>query len=81
MGECFQCSAAIVERADMLDTDAGQSEKQDPVEVAEAAYAALAAGSDHVIPGLKNKLQVGAAKFMSDEARARVHGSQLKPHR
>jgi uncharacterized protein len=66
------------ERADMLDTKVGQSEKQDPAEVADAAFEALRERSDHVIPGLKNKVQVGMAKLMSDEARAKVHGAQTK---
>jgi uncharacterized protein len=67
------------DRADMNDTKVAQSPKQDAEEVAEAALKALSEGSDHVIPGLKNKMQVGMAKLMSDEARAKVHGAQAKP--
>lgn len=67
------------DRADMLDTKAAQGEKQDPAEVADAAFAALKAGSDHVVTGVKNKVQTGMAKLMSDEARARVHAAQIKP--
>jgi short-subunit dehydrogenase len=66
------------ERADMVDTKTGQGEKQDPAEVAEAAFQALREGSDHVIPGLKNKLQAGVARLMPDEVRAKVHGAQTK---
>lgn len=65
-------------RANMLDTKVGQAEKQDPAEVADAAFKALKQGSGHVIPGLKNKLQAGMAKLMSDEARAKGHGAQTK---
>lgn len=67
------------ERADMLDTKVGQSDaKQDPAEVADAAFDALRNRADHVIPGAKNKLQAGMAKVMSDPARAKVHGAQTK---
>lgn len=66
------------DRADMNDTKVAQGPKQDPEEVAEAALRALSEGSDHVIPGLKNKMQAGAAKLMSDPARAKMHGAQTK---
>jgi len=39
------------ERADMLDTKVAQGEKQDPAEVADAAFAALRERDDHVVPG------------------------------
>jgi uncharacterized protein len=69
------------DRAQMQGTVVDESPKQDPAEVAEAAIQALSEGSDHVVPGLKNKLQIGAAKLMSDEAKAKVHGKQtLKKH-
>lgn len=66
------------ERADMLDTKVGEGAKQDPAEVAEAAFEALRKGSDHVVPGMKNKMQAGMAKVMTDEARAKAHGAQTK---
>jgi short-subunit dehydrogenase len=66
------------ERARMEDTVVGESAKQDPAEVAEAAIQALNEGLDHVVPGVKNKMQVSAAKLMSDETRARVHGKQTE---
>ncbi len=66
------------ERAQMEDTVVGESAKQDPAEVAEAAIQALNEGADHVVPGMKNKLQMGAAKLMSDEAKARAHGKQTQ---
>jgi len=31
---------------------------------------------DHVVPGARNKLQAGMAKFLSDEAQAKLHGAQ-----
>lgn len=66
------------ERAAMTDTKVGQAEKQDPAEVADAAIQALHSRADHVIPGAKNKLQVGMSKLMSDPARAKAHGAQTK---
>lgn len=66
------------ERADMLDSKVAQSPRQDPAEVAEAAFAALQAGSDHIVPGVRNRLQAGMEKLMMDEAKARMHGAQTK---
>ncbi|HEX7012942.1 MAG TPA: SDR family NAD(P)-dependent oxidoreductase [Steroidobacteraceae bacterium] len=67
------------ERADMMQAKVAQQSKQDPAEVAEAALRALAEDSDHVVPGLKNKLQVAAAKLMGDEAKTSSHGKQTRP--
>jgi short-subunit dehydrogenase len=67
------------ERANMEETVVGESAKQDPAEVAEAAIRALNVGADHIVPGVKNKLQMGAAKLMSDETKAKVHGKQTQP--
>lgn len=66
------------ERADMLDTRLGQSPKQSPAAVASAAFEALRSGSDHVVPGVRNKLHAGMIRLMTDEARARMHGAQTK---
>lgn len=66
------------ERADMLDTLVGQSPKQNPAAVAQAAFHALRSGSDHIVPGVRNKLQAGMARLMSDKARVWMHGSQAK---
>jgi short-subunit dehydrogenase len=68
------------ERADMVDTKAGQGDKQDPAEVAHAAFEALRNHKDHVIPGAKNKLQASMTKLMSDPARAKMQGAQTKPN-
>lgn len=66
------------ERAHMEDTVVGESAKQDPSEVAEAAIQALNERAGHVVPGIKNKLQMGAAKILSDETKAKVHGKQTQ---
>lgn len=67
------------DRAEMQESKVAQSAKQDAEEVAESALRALAEGSDHVITGLKNKVQASLAKMMSDPARAKIHGSMTKP--
>ena len=66
------------DRANMQGTVVDESAKQDPAEVAAAAIKALSEGSDHVVTGLKNKLQIGAAKLMSDESKAKAHGKQTQ---
>ncbi|MGH8174978.1 MAG: SDR family NAD(P)-dependent oxidoreductase [Steroidobacter sp.] len=66
------------ERADMTDTIVGQGPKQNPSAVAKEAIDALEQRSDHVVTGVKNTVQAGAAKVMTDEARAKVHGKQTK---
>jgi short-subunit dehydrogenase len=66
------------ERADMMEAKVSQSPKQDPAEVAEAAFEALKGSSDHIVTGAKNKLQAGMAKLMSDEARTKAHAKQTK---
>jgi len=66
------------DRANMQGTVVDEAAKQDPAEVAEAAIRALSEGEGHVVPGLKNKLQIGAAKLMSDETKAKVHGKQTQ---
>jgi short-subunit dehydrogenase len=66
------------ERADMEDTKVAQGSKQDPAEVANSAFEALLENSDHVVTGMKNKLQVGLAKVMPDPARAKAHAAQTK---
>lgn len=67
------------ERAEMEDTVVGEAAKQDPAEVAETAIQALNENMGHVVTGMKNKLQVGAAKLMSDENKAKAHARQTQP--
>jgi short-subunit dehydrogenase len=66
------------ERAHMEGTVVDESAKQDPAEVAEAAIVALNETQGHVVPGMKNRLQMGAAKLMSDEGKAKVHAKQTE---
>ena len=68
------------ERAEMEDTPIGQSEKDDPAEVARQGYDALMAGKEKVVGGsLKNKAQAAAAKVLPDSVKAELHRKQAQP--
>jgi short-subunit dehydrogenase len=67
-------------RAEMLDTKAGASDKKDdPADVAEAAFAALQADKDKVIPKVKNKIMAAIADALPDTAAAAVHRGMSEP--
>ncbi len=67
-------------RAEMLDTKAGASDKKDdPADVAKAAYKALQAGKDKVLPLAKNKIMGGIADALPDTAAAAVHRGMSEP--
>ena len=68
------------ERAGLLDTRVGASEhKDDPAKVARIGFDAMIEGEADVVAGLKNKLQVAAAKVMPAEAGAAMHRRQAEP--
>ncbi|WP_260596642.1 SDR family NAD(P)-dependent oxidoreductase [Sphingomonas endolithica] len=68
------------ERADMMDTKAGASEnKDDPADVAKAAFDALMADKDKVLPNLKNKLMGAMADALPDTTDAQLHRGLSKP--
>lgn len=67
------------ERADMEDTKVGSSKKDDPADVAKTGYEALMKGEGDVVHGVKNKLQVAAAKIMPDSALAEQHRKMAEP--
>lgn len=67
-------------RAEMLDTRAGATGmKDDPNVVAEAAYEALQAGRDKVVPTLKNKLMSAVSQALPDTVSARLHRGLSEP--
>jgi len=67
-------------RADLMDAKIGQSEKDDPADVAELGFDAMMKGTDHVIFGAKNKLQVAAASVLpSSSTMAKQHRKQAEP--
>lgn len=67
-------------RADMLDTKVGESKKDDPAKVAQDGFDALMSGKDHVVSGMKNKVQVAGGKIMTEQMGAAAHGAEAKPH-
>src|SRR4051812_42064396 len=69
------------ERADMLDTDVGADDdaKSDPADVAKAGFEAMMKGEDHVIVGMKNKLQVAASRVLPDDMVAEQHRKMAEP--
>jgi short-subunit dehydrogenase len=66
-------------RADMDDTKAGTMKKDDPADVAKAAFEGLMADKDKVIPKAKNKLMGGMAELMPDTAAAESHRKLSEP--
>ena len=67
------------ERANLLDTEMGQGEKDDAGYVARAGYRALMNGDADIVTGWSNKLQTAMAGFMSPEALARRHRKLAEP--
>jgi short-subunit dehydrogenase len=68
------------ERADMMDTQLGQSEhKADPADVAKAGFDAMMRGESHVITGAANKLQAVLASVTPADVLAERHRNQASP--
>ena len=68
------------ERADMLDTKVGASDKDDPADVARQGFEAMMAGDDRVVAGsLKTKLQGKASRFVPDAAKSAMHRDMAEP--
>ena len=67
------------ERAGLMDTKIGQSEKADPADVAKVGFEAMQSGDDQVIAGFKNKLQVAAAHVAPATMLAEQHRKQAEP--
>ncbi len=67
-------------RADMLDTKAGASDsKDDAAVVAKAAFDALMADDDKVVPTLKNKVMGAIADALPDKVAAQIHRGMSEP--
>lgn len=67
------------ERADMLDTQVGQSEKDDPADVAKVGFKAMMNGEGDVVSGWKNKLTTALAAVTPAGMLAEQHRKQAKP--
>ncbi|MCJ2088492.1 SDR family NAD(P)-dependent oxidoreductase [Methylobacterium sp. E-005] len=67
-------------RAEMLDTKAGAMEgKDDPAVVAKAAFEALQAGKDKIVPTVKNKVMSAVAEALPEPLVAAAHRAFSKP--
>lgn len=68
------------ERAGMMDTKVGQSEsKSDPADVARDGWTALMKGTDNIVSGLSNKLQVAGAGVLPQSVTAEQHRKMAEP--
>ncbi|MCW8060723.1 SDR family NAD(P)-dependent oxidoreductase [Agrobacterium tumefaciens] len=67
------------ERADMLDTEVGQAEKDDPADVAKAGFKALMSNEGDVVAGWKNKLQSVMANVTPANILAEQHAKMAAP--
>jgi short-subunit dehydrogenase len=67
------------ERAGMLDTKVGQSEKDDPADVARVGFDAMMRGDGDVVSGWKNKLQSAIANITPAGVLAEQHRKMAEP--
>ncbi len=67
------------ERAGMTDTKVGQSEKDDPVDVAKTGYDAMMSGEGDVVAGWKNKVMSAAALVTPSAVLAERHRKMAEP--
>ena len=66
-------------RADMLDTQIGQSKKDDPTEVAKIGFKAMMNGDGDVVSGWHNKLQSAIANVIPASILAEQHRKRAAP--
>jgi short-subunit dehydrogenase len=67
------------ERADMLNTDVGQAEKDDPADVAKVGFDAMTDGEGDVVAGWKNKFQAAMANVTPASVLASQHAKMAAP--
>lgn len=67
------------ERADMLDTKVGQSDKDDPTDVAKVGFESMMKGEGDVVSGWKNKLQSAIANVTPAGMLAEKHRKMAEP--
>lgn len=67
------------ERADMLETDVGQAEKDDPADVAKVGFDAMMGGEGDVVAGWKNKFQAAMANVTPASVLAAQHARMAAP--
>jgi short-subunit dehydrogenase len=67
-------------RADMLDTQVGTGEKDDPADVAHDGFEALMRGDERVVShSLKTRAQAAVSRALPDRAKAAMHRRMAKP--
>jgi uncharacterized protein len=66
-------------RADMMDTDVGTTEKDDPAEVAKNGYEAMVGGDGDIVSGMKNKVQSAVANVTPAPVLAKQHRKMAEP--
>jgi short-subunit dehydrogenase len=66
-------------RADMMDTDVGTTEKDDPAKVADDGFDAMMRGDGDIVSGVKNKLQSAAANIMPSGVLSSQHRKMAEP--
>jgi len=66
-------------RADMLDTDVGQSSKDDPADVAKTGFDAMMRGDGDIVSGWKNKLTTALASVTPAGMLAEQHRKMAEP--
>ena len=68
------------ERADMLDTPIGDSDKDDAADVARAGFDALMAGEERAVAAsVSSKLQGHGSRVVPDAAKAAIHRKMAEP--
>jgi short-subunit dehydrogenase len=68
------------ERADMLDTKVGASDKKmDPADVAKIGWDSMMKGEGDVVAGFKNKVQAAMAAITPDSVKAEQHRKMAEP--
>jgi short-subunit dehydrogenase len=67
------------ERADMMDTNAGQGSKADAAKVARDGYKAMLAGDSQIVSGFMNKVQAFFGDILPDGMMAQMHRRMAEP--
>ncbi len=67
------------ERADMMDTKVGQSDKQSPEDVAKVGYDAMMRGEADVVSGWQNKLRAAISSITPSTVMAEMHRGMAEP--
>jgi short-subunit dehydrogenase len=66
-------------RADMMDTDVGTTEKDDPADVARTGFKAMMRGEGDIVSGMKNKIQSAVANVTPAPILAKQHRKKAEP--